>query len=225
VITNSAFSGNSATYGGAVFTTEATTNLVNDTISGNSSASYGGGIFASSGIVGLYNVTTAANVANADKNGSAGGGGIYNLGASVTLNNSIISGNFYYSGLFVVLADCSGTLASSGNNIVTHASCTINGPYSAVAANLGPLQDNGGPNLTHALLSGSPEQVRRALELIPEGPRLVRLLADAREVTGGGLRPGIRARGFGLPTASAGHVTRRRRVPQPPAAAIPMTCR
>lgn len=49
----------------------------------------------------------------------------------------------------------------------------------ATAADVAPLG-------TYALLSGSPEHVRRALELIPEGRRLVRLFADARAVTGGG---------------------------------------
>jgi hypothetical protein len=41
---------------------------------------------------------------------------------------------------------------------------------------------------TYALLSGSPDGVRRALELIPDGRRLVSLLAAARAVTGGGER-------------------------------------
>jgi predicted outer membrane repeat protein len=157
-ITNSTFSGNSAaSFGGAIYTIQTTTNLVNDTISGNSSDGDGGGIYASDGIVGLYNVTIAGNVANADKIGTGGGAGIYNLGASVTLNNSVLSGNNHLNegSPFISLADCAGTLASSGNNIVTAPSCTINGSHSAGPAKLGPLQDNGGATLTHALLPGS----------------------------------------------------------------------
>jgi hypothetical protein len=41
---------------------------------------------------------------------------------------------------------------------------------------------------TYALLSGSPDGVQRVLELIPDGRRLVSLLAAARAVTGGGER-------------------------------------
>jgi len=159
VIANSTFSGNRATAGGGIYTTEATTTLINDTISGNSSNYSGGGIYVGTGTVGLYSATIAANVANADKNGGGGGAGIFNYaGASVALNNSILSGNSYLvdGSQFVVLADCSGTFASTGSNIVTHASCTINGPYSAIAAKLGPLQYNGGATMTHALLAGSP---------------------------------------------------------------------
>ena len=155
-ITNSTFSGNSAAYGAAIYAEGATITLVNDTISGNASAGDGAGMFLDAGTIDLYSVTVAANEANADNSGGGGGAGIYNFGASVSLNNSILSGNYYRSGLFLVQADCAGTFTASGNNIVTHASCTINGPHSSDAPRLGPLQDNGGPTLTHALLPGSP---------------------------------------------------------------------
>ncbi len=49
----------------------------------------------------------------------------------------------------------------------------------ATAADVAPLG-------TYALLSGRSERVRRALELLPQGRRLVRLLGDARMITGGG---------------------------------------
>jgi predicted outer membrane repeat protein len=163
VITNSTFSGNTAAYGGGIFAAKTltdvkTTILVNDTVSGNTSTGDGGGINADSGVLKLYNVTVAGNQANADKSGGGGGAGIYNRDASVTLNNSIISGNASYidGSPFVFLADCAGTFASSGITIVTHATCTINGPYSPDVPKLGPLQDNGGPTQTHALLPGSP---------------------------------------------------------------------
>jgi len=159
VITNSTFSGNHATAGGGIYTTEATTTLINDTISGNSSNYSGAGIYVGTGTVGLYSTTIAANLANADKNGGGGGAGIFNYAlASVTLNNSILSGNSYLvdGSQFVVLADCSGTFASTGSNIVTHPTCTINGPHSSDVPKLGPLQYNGGATKTHALLAGSP---------------------------------------------------------------------
>jgi len=154
-ITNSTFSGNSAAYGAAIYSEGATMTLVNDTVSGNASAGDGAGMFLDTGTIELYSVTVAANEANADNSGGGGGAGIYNFSASVSLNNSILSGNYYRSGLFLVQADCAGTFTSSSKNLVAHPSCTINGPYSADTPSLGPLQDNGGPTATHALLPGS----------------------------------------------------------------------
>ncbi|HSC09647.1 MAG TPA: choice-of-anchor Q domain-containing protein [Rhodanobacteraceae bacterium] len=154
-ITNSTFSGNSATYGAAIYTEGSTMTLVNDTISGNASAGDGAGMFLDTGTIDLYSVTVAANEANADNSGGGGGAGLYNVSASVSLNNSILSGNYYRSGLFLVQADCAGTFTSSSKNLVAHPSCTINGPYSEETPLLGPLRDNGGPTATHALLPGS----------------------------------------------------------------------
>jgi hypothetical protein len=157
-ITNSTISGNSAAEGGGLYVFDDPTDLVNDTISGNSSDRAGGGTLVHSAFVRLYNVTAAANVANAGKIGTGGGGGICNEAGSVTLNNSILSGNSHLNqgSPLTTLDDCSGTFGASGNNIVTAALCTINGLYSSSAAKLGPLRDNGGPTLTHALLAGSP---------------------------------------------------------------------
>jgi hypothetical protein len=55
--------------------------------------------------------------------------------------------------------DCenNGTLVSLGNNIESDGTCGFDGPGDTVADPLlGPLQDNGGPTPTHALLPGSP---------------------------------------------------------------------
>jgi hypothetical protein len=52
-----------------------------------------------------------------------------------------------------------GQLTSLGFNVVSDASCadmTAGGDLMSTAANLGPLQMNGGPTATHALLVGSP---------------------------------------------------------------------
>lgn len=78
--------------------------------------------------------------------------------------STIIDGNggatlAVIKGMLVHVADdCSGSFTSQGNDIVTNviaAHCTISGSYSNAAASLGPLQDNGGPTLTHALPAGS----------------------------------------------------------------------
>ena len=58
-------------------------------------------------------------------------------------------------------------------------SCGGGAKPAATAADVAPFG-------TFALLSGSPDGVRRALELIPDGRRLAALLTRARAVTGGG---------------------------------------
>jgi hypothetical protein len=74
----------------------------------------------------------------------------------VSTANSLISGN---SGN--LRPDCYGTLNSQGYNLITNVTdCTLNGDSSGnlvgVDALLGPLQNNGGSTLTHALQDGGP---------------------------------------------------------------------
>jgi hypothetical protein len=54
--------------------------------------------------------------------------------------------------------NCGGTILSLGNNVETGDSCSLNGPSDRknVDARLGPLQNNGGPTDTQALLPDSP---------------------------------------------------------------------
>jgi len=81
----------------------------------------------------------------------------------VGLLNSIIAGNLGTTdGTNVnvtVASDGYGTFSSQGHNLIgdtNGASGFIASDLLNVAAGLGPLQDNGGPTLTHALLPGSP---------------------------------------------------------------------
>jgi hypothetical protein len=156
-VTASTFSGNHAadTGGGMHIASSAT--VVNSTVSGNSSGNFGGGISVY-GTASLHNATVVGNTANADKSGTGNGGGIYVYpGGGASLFNSMLASNSHLTNtLFVVLDDCSGTINSDGYGIVTHATCTINGGYSTAQPLLGPLQNNGGPAPTHALLAGSP---------------------------------------------------------------------
>ena len=113
----------------------------------------------------IYNSTIANNVADADVNSGEQSGGVSNPSACVTFNfqNSIIGhnyGSFLFGGFLLngPNYDCGGTLTSLGFNIVggKPVDCTINGAFTLGDANLGPLQNNGGPTATHALLPGSP---------------------------------------------------------------------
>jgi predicted outer membrane repeat protein len=125
--------------------------LENTTISSNS-AEEGGGIYAESGVVEIMNATISGNTAmgTSAAGGNESGGGIVNAAAQVSLENTIVAGN---SG-----GECAGTFISLGFNLDGGTSCGLSMPSDLSDSNamLGPLQDNEGPTLTHALLYGSP---------------------------------------------------------------------
>jgi len=148
---SSLVSGNKASNGGGI-SSQTTLLLVNSTVSGNDGGASGGGIKVV-GTTDLYNVTITDNTASQ-------GGGVYVPGAN-TLNvkNSIIADNIDRS-TGTPDRDCSGQLISQGYNLIGDtAGCTIvgtTGNITGVSPGLGPLQNNGGPTLTHALPAGSP---------------------------------------------------------------------
>ena len=94
----------------------------------------------------MRNLTVNNNSATEDL-----GGGIFNFDGSVSIRNSIISNNLYGG-------NCSGLITSDGHNLEDTNTCGFTGPGDLINTNplLGPLQNNGGPTLTHALLPGSP---------------------------------------------------------------------
>jgi hypothetical protein len=159
-VSNSTLSGNSAYYGGGICSF-GTLTVSNSTLYGNS-AYYGGGIFTNYTLpVTLTNVTISANRANTD------GGGLVVGSGSPVLHNTLIAGNFR-GAPGTTPDDVNGALNSGGDyNLIgdgtgmTGLSNGVNGNLVGSAAVpidplLGPLQDNGGPTKTHALLAGSP---------------------------------------------------------------------
>ena len=143
-LTNSTVSGNRAAYGGGI-SNQGTLALTNSTVSGNSATSSGGGIFNNNlGILTLTNSTVSGNSA------SSAGGISFWPGNTADLTNTIIAGN--------TNSDCSLSPNSHGHNLDGDGTCGLNatGDLSSTSPLLGPLQDNGGPTFTHALLSGSP---------------------------------------------------------------------
>ncbi len=151
--------------------------VMNTTISGNSVSSFGGG-----GVINFGSILYLENCTISDNHGLsyAYGGGI-NLGSnsnSVTyLRNTIVAGNTGYSYYPDIYGY--GTLISLGNNLigdiggVNFSTNTTGDRYgdtrntttpdagaiesaTAIDPLLGPLQNNGGLTLTHALLGGSP---------------------------------------------------------------------
>lgn len=135
--------------------------VVNSTVSGNrANANTGGGIFhsASGTHLLLINSTIADNRARASGTGGFGGG-VSIMGADARAVNTVIADNRV--GRSGRAPDCSGTLDSLGHNLVADADgCTLigvlDGNVLGELARLGPLADNGGPTLTHALQRRSP---------------------------------------------------------------------
>lgn len=166
-MTNSTVSGNSTVGNGGGIVSSGTLTVTNSTISSNRAAGDGGGIFSRQiytselpwfGISSLNNVTVAGNTADSDGDGTGDGGGIANTEDEVEIWNTIVGSNIDLGGEF---PDCHGTFTSLGNNLLEDPTgCTLEGDTESNITGqnpvLGPLQENGGATLTHALLPSSP---------------------------------------------------------------------
>lgn len=138
--------------GGGLVNVNGTLSLANSTVSGNTSDDWNsGGITNWNGTITLNNGTISGNGTTGD------GGGFLNGGSGTVTSQNTIFANNTASGNG---PDCNGTIGSSGYNLVGDTSgCTLastTGDLTNVDPKLGPLQDNGGPTETHALLTGSP---------------------------------------------------------------------
>ena len=159
-MTSSTVSGNESVSddGGGIYNT-GTLKLTNSTVSGNTSKFDDGGGISNGGTALLINSTVTANKSGTGTTDK--GGGIDNFNGAVRLTNTILAGNTAPKG-----PDCIGLpIASQGNSIVGDSKdCDFSAkPGDKVGAagipinpKLGPLQDNGGPTFTHALLTTSP---------------------------------------------------------------------
>jgi hypothetical protein len=131
---------------------------------------YDGGGISNFGILMVENSIISRNIA-VSPGSITQGGGISASGA--TINNSTISGNSAsYGGDIYGSAtlqnsivansssggNCSGTMTSDGYNLSSDSTCNFNstGDLNNTDPKLGPLQNNGGPTQTQALLPGSP---------------------------------------------------------------------
>lgn len=157
-VLNSTVALNTAASGGGLHTTRALT-FQNSTLSSNTATGSGGGLRNSGGTVSFQSATIFNNEAGTT------GGGIQNdssFGAA-SLKNTIVARNMATTG-----PDISGIqFVSQGNNLIGDRGTVttfVNGTGGNVVGTagneidplLGPLQDNGGSNRTHALLFGSP---------------------------------------------------------------------
>ncbi|MGH8591832.1 MAG: choice-of-anchor Q domain-containing protein [Gammaproteobacteria bacterium] len=181
-LANSTISGNFAnSRGGGVFNNVyAMMTVTNSTISGNTAYNDGGGVL-NSGILHLSSSTVSGNSAGPDSDSGYGGylgkgGGVFNSYGTLTLVQTLVSGNsaslqdpevYSYSG------ESPATIITDGFNLFGHdGSAGIGGfvpgvtdivPTLPLTAILDPLLgDNGGRTRTHALVAGSP-----AIDAVP----------------------------------------------------------
>ncbi len=164
IMTASTVSGNNATDGGGVYN-GGSLFVINSTISGNSAAQSGGGYYnISPGFGGFYNATIVFNHANPDGGlGGGHGGGAFvdsTSGSFLNVRNTVLAGNTVTVSAFP--DDCYGTVGFfEKNQVGTSSGCF----YAAIStgtrtllgsiAEFGPLQDNGGPTRTQALVPPS----------------------------------------------------------------------
>ena len=129
-------------YGGGISGNNNT--IINSTITGNS-ALHGGGVAGGGTIA---HTTFSTNSAIRD------GGALY-LTSPLELGNTILKAGASGVNIF----NNSGSLITHGYNVCSDdGSGFLNGPGDQINTDpiLGPLQNNGGPTFTHALLPGSP---------------------------------------------------------------------
>jgi len=205
-LTSSTVSGNSATGafadgavsgntsdsdGGGLATYYGAVTLTGSTVSGNTSASTGGGIYTHTSMVLIANSTVTGNTAG----GVGGGLATYSdaenpyFEKQITIRNSIVAGNTDNGTApdinapedpndltvnFNLIGDTTGSGITAGSGNI------LNQP-----ALLGPLADNGGPTLTHALLAdslaidaGDPSIVFNPTEFDQRGAPFVRVFDD-----------------------------------------------
>ena len=161
-IRNSVLHHNQSTNGGGLFVDGSRTAMVTSTVSNNVANTDGGGIFSNGNAGSTMFIESASvidNDADHDRDQLGGtGGGIYDVlfGIRVDVRNSLIARNTYL-GFFD--DDCVGSLNAFGRNLFgTLEGCSIaqTAARGLVAPeSIGPLLNNGGPTLTHALLLGS----------------------------------------------------------------------
>jgi len=159
---NSFFVDNIKGFGGGVYN-GGTLTVSTSTLSGNTGGG-GGGIYNSGGALTVSDSTLSSNSANDFFFQDSGGGGLRVVGGSAVLHNTLIAGNVRRT----TRSDVSGALNTGGDyNLIgdgtgmSGLSNGVNGNQVGSAAApidplLGPLQDNGGPTKTRALLAGSP---------------------------------------------------------------------
>jgi hypothetical protein len=178
-IVSSTLSGNLGGVGGALYNTGApdttSAEIIGSTLNSNS-AFVAGGILNRGATLQIVNSTLCSN--SNPYGGTAGGirndsAGVLNLvDSTLSGNSAVIGGTIYNAAILEIgntildtgvsssnIVNDSGTITSLGYNLSSDdGGGYLTGPGDIINTNpmLGPLQDNGGPTFTCALLPGSP---------------------------------------------------------------------
>ena len=193
-INTSTLSHNSAKHGGAVSSDLLDhLTILNSTLSYNHATQTGGAIYVDQGNLRISNTTIAANAADFR------GGGVYAVGRSgvsyanlthvtLAINQAPVGPGLYGEGILgryqITIANSiiADAIKSQGSINPEPAMTILGASFDGNAVMLGPLQDNGGPTETMALLPGSAayDTGMRQWSLDPNGQLLV---ADQRGLT------------------------------------------
>jgi len=163
LVRESTISDNSAIDGAGIWN-NSSVKVVNSTISLNNATRDGGGFYNANGLAEFFNASIVFNGADADADVNGGsGGGFYDYGSAgayIYLYNSLVAGNNAHNA--PVYDECTGALYTVGRGLVGTAGetlfgCTVtalSGSWTQLnsLSSIGPLQNNGGPTFTHALL-------------------------------------------------------------------------
>ena len=165
VLRNSTVSANTTYRGGGIYTQSSqlssTLTIINSTISGNTSYR-AAGVFTRAGSVAVKNSTITQNRGQASFGAYASGLNIYlrEAGHTLSLDSSIIAQNYLgtkEADLYESDWVAHPITITGSNNLIRAAKGNAPPPDTSKSCPwLGALRDNGGPTLTHALLSGSP---------------------------------------------------------------------
>jgi uncharacterized repeat protein (TIGR01451 family)/CSLREA domain-containing protein len=148
-LTNVTLNGNATSGSGGGINNGGSTSLTNVTMSGNTAGTTGGGVSTA-----LATLSAAFTNVTFSGNGAApsSGGAVFNAGVT-NVKNTIVANS-------PTGGNCAGPvrMTSQGDNLISDATCNLTSPGDRNNTNpqLGPLADNGGATLTHALLPGSP---------------------------------------------------------------------
>ena len=130
--------------GGISISTGGAATFIESTISGNHSTGFGGGIYSQSDLE-IWNSTIAFNYSGFSH------AAVYRRDGNVTLQSTIIAGNWRPGGIANDLGGNDATIVSGSNNLITSSAVAVPPDTITDCPRLGALDDNGGPTATHAL--------------------------------------------------------------------------
>jgi hypothetical protein len=166
-LTDSAVVNNRADGSGGGMNIPGPLTLTNVAVSGNTATESGGGGLqvSAAGTLAMEHVTVTNNIgiANGSTSGGLHAGGVAFAGSTATVHNTIVAGNTENSTVENVpncQINVGSTFTSNGGNVFgTLGTCSFTtgtgDEVNVPDAGLAPLDDYGGPTLTHALLVGS----------------------------------------------------------------------